>query len=76
MDVGIDEFMVDGSPSSEEVMNRNGLISGQGVPEITYIHIYECDQFSVSTATPCLFVYSDFMHIFICRCNCMITIIS
>ncbi|KAG8493978.1 hypothetical protein CXB51_011405 [Gossypium anomalum] len=47
VDVGIDEFRLDGSPGSGEVMNSNGLISGQGVSEITYIHIYECDQFSM-----------------------------
>ncbi|XVE60517.1 hypothetical protein DITRI_Ditri05aG0135300 [Diplodiscus trichospermus] len=46
VDVGIDEFNLDGSPSSSPKIN-NGLISGQGVSEITYIHIYECDHFSI-----------------------------
>ncbi|XP_021284949.1 plant cysteine oxidase 1-like isoform X1 [Herrania umbratica] len=45
-DVGIDEFSLDGSPSSSPKIT-NGLISGQGVSEITYIHIHECDNFSM-----------------------------
>ncbi|GMI90973.1 HYPOXIA RESPONSE UNKNOWN PROTEIN 29, plant cysteine oxidase 1 [Hibiscus trionum] len=47
VDVGIDEFSSDGSPSSSQAMISNGLISGQGVSEITYIHIHECDKFSM-----------------------------
>ncbi|XP_044476044.1 plant cysteine oxidase 1-like [Mangifera indica] len=40
VDVGIDEFSLHG-PSI------NGLICGQTVSEITYIHIHECDSFSI-----------------------------
>ncbi|XP_022765928.1 plant cysteine oxidase 1-like, partial [Durio zibethinus] len=46
VDVGIDEFSLDGSPSSSSKIT-NGLIPGQGVSEITYIHVYECDNFSI-----------------------------
>ncbi|KAL5558934.1 hypothetical protein UlMin_035145 [Ulmus minor] len=38
-DVGIDEL---GSPKENK-----GLICPQGIKEITYIHIYECDDFSI-----------------------------
>ncbi|KAG8632913.1 plant cysteine oxidase 1 [Manihot esculenta] len=46
VDVGIDEFSSPGSPSSSPEGIRE-LICGQGVPEITYIHIHECDYFSI-----------------------------
>ncbi|KAK9270965.1 hypothetical protein L1049_026553 [Liquidambar formosana] len=45
-DVGIDEFSPRGSPSSSPE-GAKGLICGQEVSEITYIHIYECDDFSI-----------------------------
>ncbi|KAK4740870.1 hypothetical protein SAY87_024458 [Trapa incisa] len=45
VDVGIDEFS-DGSPSSSPD-SGNGLIVGQTVDKITYIHIHECDNFSI-----------------------------
>ncbi|XP_039050009.1 plant cysteine oxidase 1-like [Hibiscus syriacus] len=47
VDVGIDEFSLDGSPSSSQTMISNGLISGLGISEITYIHIHECDKVSM-----------------------------
>ncbi|GLT44859.1 hypothetical protein SLA2020_187330 [Shorea laevis] len=37
-DVGIDEFNLHGSPN---------LICGKGLSEITYIHIHECNNFSI-----------------------------
>ncbi|GKV33661.1 hypothetical protein SLEP1_g42138 [Rubroshorea leprosula] len=37
-DVGIDEFNLHGSPK---------LICGRGISEITYIHIHECNNFSI-----------------------------
>lgn len=63
VDVGIDEISLDGSsPSSSPKIITNGLISGQGVSEITYIHIYECDNFSVRIAS-LIFVYLN-AHIY------------
>ncbi|XP_020533742.1 plant cysteine oxidase 1 isoform X2 [Jatropha curcas] len=48
VDVGIDEFRLPRSPSSSpEEGNNKDLIFGQGVAEITYIHIHECDRFSI-----------------------------
>lgn len=41
VDVGIDEFSLHGR-------SIKGLVCGQAVSEITYIHIHECDSFSVS----------------------------
>ncbi|XP_021596138.1 plant cysteine oxidase 1 [Manihot esculenta] len=46
VDVGIDEFSLPGSPSSSPEGIKE-LICGQGVAEITYIHIHECDNFSI-----------------------------
>ncbi|XP_057973917.1 plant cysteine oxidase 1-like [Malania oleifera] len=46
IDVGIDEFGFHGSPPSWP-NGIKGLICGQGVPEITYIHLHECDNFSI-----------------------------
>ncbi|XP_044478494.1 plant cysteine oxidase 1-like [Mangifera indica] len=40
VDVGIDEFSLHGR-------SIKGLVCGQAVSEITYIHIHECDSFSI-----------------------------
>lgn len=49
VDVGIDEFGLCDSPiSSPGVGESRGLLCGQAFSEITYIHIHECDHFSVS----------------------------
>ncbi|EXB75367.1 2-aminoethanethiol dioxygenase [Morus notabilis] len=45
-DVGIDEFGICGSPSSSQNENK-GQICVQSISEITYIHIHECDDFSI-----------------------------
>ncbi|GMN45366.1 hypothetical protein TIFTF001_014565 [Ficus carica] len=46
-DVGIDEFRIScGSPSASPNENK-GMICGQDVSEITYIHIHECRHFSI-----------------------------
>ncbi|KAI4307419.1 hypothetical protein L6164_030611 [Bauhinia variegata] len=42
IDVGIDEFGLGDSPISSR-----GLLSAQGFSEITYIHIHECNSFSM-----------------------------
>lgn len=48
-DVGIDEFRIScGSPSASPNENK-GMICGLDVSEITYIHIHECRDFSVSS---------------------------
>lgn len=47
IDVGIDEFSLHQSPFSSPKITK-GLVCGQAVSEITYIHIRECDNFSVS----------------------------
>lgn len=48
VDVGIDEFCsLHGFPASSPRL-VNGLFCGQGVSEITYIHVHECNYFSVS----------------------------
>ncbi|XP_043690944.1 plant cysteine oxidase 1-like [Telopea speciosissima] len=51
IDVGIDEFNINGSlpkwAKSSSIEVCDGLICGQGVSEITYIHIYECNFFSI-----------------------------
>ncbi|XP_010267114.1 PREDICTED: plant cysteine oxidase 1-like [Nelumbo nucifera] len=52
IDVGIDEFDSEGSPRSwvscpSSPEGSRGLISGLAVTEITYIHIYESDDFSI-----------------------------
>ncbi|RZB69538.1 plant cysteine oxidase 4-like [Glycine soja] len=50
MDVGIDEFGLCDSPTSDATVdssNSKGLLGGQGFSEITYIHIHECDYFSM-----------------------------
>lgn len=47
IDFGIDEHGSCGSPSSSPNSDK-GLICGQGISQITYIHVYECEQFSVS----------------------------
>lgn len=47
IDFGIDEFDLCGSPSSSSKSDK-GLICGQSISRITYIHVYECDHFSVS----------------------------
>ncbi|KAG2699050.1 hypothetical protein I3843_07G174500 [Carya illinoinensis] len=47
IDLGIDEFGLCGSPSTSPKSTVEGLICGQGVRNITYIHIYECDNFSM-----------------------------
>ena len=49
IDVGIDEFGSCSSPmSSPGSSGSSGLINAQAFSEITYIHIHECDHFSVS----------------------------
>lgn len=45
IDVGIDEFGFCESPTSD---SSRGLLCEHGFSEITYIHIHECDDFSVS----------------------------
>ncbi|XP_061364226.1 plant cysteine oxidase 4-like [Gastrolobium bilobum] len=48
IDVGIDEFGSCDSPISEtNIDGSRGLLCGQGFSEITYIHIHECDNFSI-----------------------------
>ncbi|XP_042492885.1 plant cysteine oxidase 3-like [Macadamia integrifolia] len=51
IDVGIDEFKTDESLTrwarKSSVEDCEGLICGQGVSEITYIHIYESNFFSI-----------------------------
>lgn len=47
IDVGIDEFGLCESPLPSPKSDKR-LIDGQSVSEITYIHIHECDSFSVS----------------------------
>ncbi|KAJ4851243.1 hypothetical protein Tsubulata_012481 [Turnera subulata] len=47
VDVGVDDFGWPGSPASGSQGLSNGLICGLGVSEITYIHIHECDNFSI-----------------------------
>ncbi|KAK4274128.1 hypothetical protein QN277_017406 [Acacia crassicarpa] len=48
VDVGIDEFGTsDCSMSSPESGGSRGLLCAQAFPEITYIHIHECDHFSI-----------------------------
>lgn len=47
IDVGIDEFGSCESPLPSPKSDKR-LIDGQSVSEITYIHIHECDNFSVS----------------------------
>ena len=54
IDVGIDEFGFCGSELPSPKSDQR-LICGQGVSEITYIHIHECDNFSVSRNT---FIYA------------------
>ncbi|XP_059461611.1 plant cysteine oxidase 1-like [Corylus avellana] len=46
IDLGIDEFGFCESPPSSPT-SVEGLIRGQGVCNITYIHIHECDNFSI-----------------------------
>ncbi|XP_050265236.1 plant cysteine oxidase 1-like [Quercus robur] len=46
IDVGIDEFGSCESPSPSPKSDKR-LIDGQSVSEITYIHIHECDNFSM-----------------------------
>ncbi|KAL6317221.1 hypothetical protein AAG906_029974 [Vitis piasezkii] len=46
IDVGIDEFSLHQSPFSSPKITK-GLVCGQAVSEITYIHIRECDNFSM-----------------------------
>ncbi|KAM5575604.1 plant cysteine oxidase 4-like [Rosa sericea] len=46
IDFGIDEHGLCGSPSSSPKSDK-GLICGQGISQITYIHVYECEQFSI-----------------------------
>jgi len=48
-DVGIDEFGFCDSPTSDAIFDDagRGLLYGQSFSEITYIHIHECDDFSV-----------------------------
>jgi hypothetical protein len=45
-----------------------GLIRGQGVCNITYIHIHECDNFSVSRNMFNIYYYAydDFFFFFSC----------
>jgi hypothetical protein len=45
IDVGIDEFGCCDSPTSYA---SRGLLCGQSFSEITYIHIHECEDVSVS----------------------------
>jgi len=49
IDVGIDEFGFCDSPTSDAVFDdgSKGLLYGHSFSEITYIHIHECDDFSV-----------------------------
>ncbi|KAF8376816.1 hypothetical protein HHK36_031515 [Tetracentron sinense] len=51
IDVGIHEFNIQGSPfpwlPKPGLDCCKGLICGQGVSEITYIHIHECNNFSI-----------------------------
>ncbi|ONI35197.1 hypothetical protein PRUPE_1G521700 [Prunus persica] len=46
IDVGIDEFGLCGSPSTSPRRDK-GLICGQSISQITYIHIHECHHFSI-----------------------------
>jgi hypothetical protein len=58
-DVGIDALSNDeGSVDSElSPTSRNGLILGKTVKQITYIHIHECEDFSVGHITHFLYIY-------------------
>ncbi|XP_062165551.1 plant cysteine oxidase 1-like isoform X2 [Alnus glutinosa] len=47
IDLGIDEFGFCGSSPSSSPTSVEGLIRGQDVSDITYIHIHECDNFSI-----------------------------
>ncbi|KAK7385326.1 hypothetical protein VNO78_31042 [Psophocarpus tetragonolobus] len=48
LDVGIDEFGLCDSPKSDTTTDSSkGLLCGQGFSEITYVHIHECDDFSM-----------------------------
>ncbi|XP_028757356.1 plant cysteine oxidase 4-like [Neltuma alba] len=47
-DVGIDEFgSRDSAIAIQEAGGSRGLLCGQGFSEITYIHIHECESFSI-----------------------------
>jgi hypothetical protein len=47
IDVGIDEFGCCDSPTSDA---SRGLLCGQSFSEITYIHIHECEDVSVTVS--------------------------
>lgn len=58
-DVGIDALSDDEGLADAESSptSRNGLILGRTVKQITYIHIHECDDFSVGHIT----IFSTFI---------------